>query len=273
VIAAVGGVMLGIGGFVVGTSSGQAGANAIVPAASRAQLRAFACQRALDPPARAISVTAVMRPVAGTRHLQMSFALTQRAPGATAWTSVIGPHLGAWISPTGSPPLGQRPGDVWKVPFPVAGLAGPATYRFQVSFRWLGQRNAVLASTTRVTQNCWQPERRPDLTVSSVGIRKNQTRPGFDVFSVLVHNVGATAAREFAVQLSYQHNQQPVTKSNVVASLKGHTATTVVFGGPICEQATNVTATADPAHAVDVYSRSNAALSVTCPLPAVAGTP
>ena len=47
-------------------------------APSRAQLADFICQRALDPPVRAVSVTAVMRPIAGTVRLQMSFDLEQR---------------------------------------------------------------------------------------------------------------------------------------------------------------------------------------------------
>src|SRR5271165_3447600 len=79
-------------------STSPRGATAAVVSPTRAQLRNFLCARALDPPARAVSVTAVMRPVAGTQHMQMDFVLLEKA-GAGAWSSVAGPHFGVWISP------------------------------------------------------------------------------------------------------------------------------------------------------------------------------
>jgi hypothetical protein len=271
--------VVGAVGCAAGLPGGSAGARATArltaaaPAPAKARLRHFVCERALDPPARAISVTAVMRPVTGTRSLQMSFALLERASGSSSWTPVSGPHFGVWISPVGSPTLGRRPGDVWTVPFPVANLAAPATYRLQVAFRWLGRRGIVLATTTRLTQSCRQSELRPDLTVASVDVRQNLTRPGYDVFSTKVRNVGATAAAGFMVQLSYRHNQQSVTSTKVLVRLKGHSAATVVFGGPRCDLGTSVAVTADPGHVVDVYSRSAASLAVSCPATQVAGTP
>jgi hypothetical protein len=203
----------------------------------------------------------------------MSFALLERAPGSAGWKPVTGPHFGVWISPAGSPTLGRRPGDLWKVPFPVANLAAPASYRLQVSFRWLGRRGIVLATTTRLTQSCWQPELRPDLAVASIAVGPNPSRPGYGLFSTVVRNLGATAARDFSVQISYHHNQQNVTSTKALARLKAHATATVVFRGVTCDPGTSVTVTADPGHEIDVYSRSAATLVVSCPATPAAGTP
>jgi hypothetical protein len=246
----------------VQSSAGAHGGPTVTP--TRAQLRSFVCARALDPPARAISVTAVMRPVTRTERLQMNFVLLQRS-GSGAWSSVAGPHFGVWISPENPPTLGQRPGDVWKVPFPVADLAAPATYRLEVSFRWLGQHGAVLATATRLTHTCWQPELRPDLTVPSLTVTPSQSRPGADVFSAPVRNTGATGTGPFDVRLTYTHGQQPVAKDRKLVRLGPYSGTSIVFDGLACDPGTNVTLTADPMHAVDVSSRSAASLTVSCP--------
>ena len=87
--------------------------------APRDVLSGLVCQTALDPPDRAISVTAVMRPVTGTQQMQIEFQLFTKTPAATSWTQVTGNGLGAWLTPS-NPTLGQRPGDVWKVSHPVA---------------------------------------------------------------------------------------------------------------------------------------------------------
>jgi hypothetical protein len=76
-------------------------------AAPRVQLVNFACQRALDPPDRSVSVSAVMRPLPGTQKLEMQFSLLERAGGsATLQTVVRAGDLGVWISPK-DPKLGQ----------------------------------------------------------------------------------------------------------------------------------------------------------------------
>ncbi len=90
-----------------------------------------------------------MRPLTGTQQLAIEFQLYEKPAGATSWTLVSVPgdssHLNVWLTPT-LPTLGQRPGDVWNVPFPVANLAAPATYRFKVTFRWTGANGHVLGT-------------------------------------------------------------------------------------------------------------------------------
>jgi hypothetical protein len=231
----------------------------------RVQLVGFGCHKALDPPARAISVTAVMRPVTGTRQLQTSFMLLEKAPGATVWSPIPGPHFGVWVSPTNPPTLGQRLGDVWRVQIPVADLGAPASYRLQVSFRWLGRQGAVLQTTRLFTKTCYQPELRPDLTVNSLRIHPAATIPGYDVYAAILANIGATGASRFTVQLTYSHNQSRVSENQTIQRLRSHATVSVVFSGAACDPGTVVTLTADPGDLIDVYSRSAASLDISCP--------
>ena len=106
-------------------------------------------------PNRAIGVTAVMRPMPGTQRMQLRFVL-QRRPARRNWFfAVPGNGLGNWLSPT-NPTLGQLPRDVWRVNKPVVNLPGPSTYRFRVTFRWIG-RSGVIGSQTLRSPLCAQP--------------------------------------------------------------------------------------------------------------------
>jgi hypothetical protein len=122
----------------------------------RASLDGFVCKRASDALDRVIAVVGVMRPVTGTQRLEMRFVLQQRTNGATSFTAVHGGDLGRWREP--SPvTLGQNANDVWRLRKLVANLPGPATYRFRVSFRWLGA-SSVLSYTTLVSNTCTEPQ-------------------------------------------------------------------------------------------------------------------
>lgn len=265
--------------FATGSSARAAtgsSARAAVLRAPRAELIDPICQTALDPPARVVSVTAVMRPLSGTQKLAIEFQLYERAGGASAWTLVSVPgaasHLNVWLSPSIAT-LGRRPGDVWEVPFPVAQLSAPAAYRFRVSFRWTGSRGRVLGLVTRVSAACRQTELRPDLTVSSVAVAQQPLHPRVDAFTAVIDNAGVDAAAlPFGVELSYTHNHVLVTRQQTLARLAGHGSRTITFTGPLCDAGTPVTVTADPLGQIDVYTRSQASLTVACPTQAVPST-
>jgi hypothetical protein len=239
---------------------------------ARAQLTDFLCQTALDAPARVVSVTAVMRPLTGTQTLAIEFQLFEKAAGATAWTLVsdpVVPHLNVWLSPAIAT-LGQRPGDVWDVPFPVAQLAGPAAYRFRVKFRWTGARDRVLRTVALVSADCRQPEPRPDLTVDSVSVNQDPSDPGQDDFAAVIGDLGATGASGFEVQLTYIHDQMAETSDKTVAHIGPYGTRTLQFAGLLCDTGSQVTVTADPLDQIDVYSRSQASIAVSCPAPTTA---
>src|SRR5437763_9793932 len=106
------------------------------PPPPRSALAGFSCHRSSDSLNRWIGVTAVMRPVAQTRHMAMKFQLLRKRPQSNRFVDVSGGDLGTWIHPTHPPTLGQRPGDHWTVQKQVVNLEAPAIYRVRVSFRW-----------------------------------------------------------------------------------------------------------------------------------------
>jgi hypothetical protein len=229
----------------------------------RAELRDFECQRALDPVARAVSVTAVMRPLVGTQKMEMNFSLMEKADGASSWSAVSGSGLGVWITPS-DPTLGQRPGDVWNVNHPVADLAAPARYRFVVRFRWSGDHAKVLGTSTLVSRACDQPELRPDLVVESIEVTADSSHPRLNIYTAHIGDTGDSGAGPFSVQLS----DQGVVTDKTVQHIAAYGTRTVHLVGPACSPADPPTVTVDPTDQVDVSSRAQASLTAQCPAPA-----
>jgi len=245
---------------VVAATAPSAGASAVPP---RSHLRSFVCQRAVDPVGRTIKVTAVMRPVAGTLRMAVRFDLVSRSRTGGAFSPVRGGDLGTWLSPIDQPTLGQRPGDVWVVSHPVAALPAPATYRYRVVFRWTGAKGRVLATTTRVTANCFEPELRPDLSVKSISVQSILGKPNLDSYVVLLKNGGATAAGPFTVEFAVPGR----IVDRTVRRLAAHSTRTEIFQGPLCSAGADPTVTVDPAHRILDLHPNNNTLKATCPAP------
>jgi len=229
----------------------------------RDQLRSFVCQTALDPPARAISIQAVMRPLTGTAKMEMRFDLLRQTSAGAPFRVVRGRLLGSWISPQ-DPTLGQRPGDVWIVNHPVVALEAPATYRFRVAFRWTGSNGHSLGNAVQSSPNCWQPELRADLLVRSVSV--TPLASGQDAYVAVVANRGKTAAGPVEVDLAGAGPGAP--KAATVASVGPKSTVRHRFVAPACTPGASITVTVDPSHTIDEYTFSNNALTVPCPAPA-----
>lgn len=257
-------VVVAVGALAL--AGGLASAAPLVPASTgpppRAALRDFVCQRALDPPARAISVTAVMRPVAGTRRMQLKFDLLMRGAKQVAFGVVRGHDLGKWVSPAADPTLGQQPGDVWVLNHPVVDLAGPATYRLRVSFRWLGKHGKVLSRVVRSSEECFQSELRPELIVQWITATSIPGDTTDDRYVAQIRNAGATGAGPFGVEFS-EPTVAPQTKN--VQWLGAHASLQRAFVAPICTSG-SVMVIADPLDQVDESTRANNKLSVPCPV-------
>jgi hypothetical protein len=228
----------------------------------RAQLLDFICQRALDPPARAVSVTAEMRPVTGTQRMQLEFVLLSEAPGASSFTTVPGPGLGVWGTPP-DPTLGQRSGDRWIVHHPVADLTAPAVYRFSVSFRWIGHGGRVLADATRQSHTCSQPELRPDLYVQSFVAQAIAGHPKIDQYVAVIGNQGGGPAKNFVVQ--FTDGAKVLTRT--IALLGKGSTKTLTFQGPLCVTGAPPTLVLDSTTVVDDSNRANNSATATCPAP------
>ncbi|MGH2882211.1 MAG: hypothetical protein ACRDPA_05835, partial [Solirubrobacteraceae bacterium] len=182
--------------MVAGSATAAASSS---PTPPRDSLGSFVCQKALDPPSRAVSVQSVMRPVAGTSKMQMRFQLMRQSKPGGKYRFVHGRGLGSWISAQ-DPTLGQRPGDVWIVNHPVVDLPAPATYRFRVSFRWLGSSGQQLSTAVQSSPRCYQPELRADLLVRSLTVTPLPS--GKDAYVAVIGNRGQTGTGPVRVDLA-----------------------------------------------------------------------
>jgi hypothetical protein len=231
----------------------------LVPAAGlgteppRADLRGFSCQRAMDPVGRSVAVNVVMRPVSATQHMAIKVdLLVSHGPGTVARPLHAG-DLGLWIHPD-DPTLGQLPGDVWTLQKSVVAVHAPAVYRFRVRYRW---------TATRYSRRCGQPELRPDLQVRSITVSPVANQPGRNLYTAQIANAGSSAAGPFDVRFAPSDGSGATIRT--ISLLRGHSAQTETFTGPVCSPGSPPTITADPAHRVDDLNRANNALTATCP--------
>jgi hypothetical protein len=251
----------GVGALLVGAAGLFATTGAVGATLPRAQLRAFACQNALDPGNRSVSVTSVMRPVPGTTHMSVRFDLFSTQAGG-APTAIHAGDLGTWIKPA-NPTLGQLPGDVWNLQKQVVPLAAPATYRFRVSFHWLGAHNRILATAQHQSPRCRQRELRPDLLVQTISVSPQPNQPNSDLYTAVIANQGNGDAGPFLVLFAPGDGSATTTKT--IDLLPGHSTTSLSFVGPLCTSASAPTITADSALSVHDLNRDNNALTATCP--------
>ncbi len=253
------GLLLGLTAATLGLAPAAA-ATARQP---RAQLTDFVCARALDPPNRSVSVRAVMRPLAGTRRLELKFDLLTRHRGGASTPSVVrAGDLGVWIAPR-NPTLGQLPGDVWKFDKSVVELGAPASYQLRVAFRWIGARRRVIGSAVRYSPRCREPELRPDLLVRSITVTPVVGHPREDLYSAVIRNAGASAAGPFSVLFAPGDGSAP--QRSTVARLAAYTSRVEQFVGPLCTGASAPTVTVDSARQVDDLNRTNNQLTAACP--------
>ncbi|MGN6867694.1 MAG: CARDB domain-containing protein [Solirubrobacteraceae bacterium] len=250
-------VAAGLVAMVVGSAT-AAGASAPSP---HDQLRSFVCQKALDPPTRAVSIQAVMRPVTGTAKMQIRFDLMRKTKPDAPFKIVRGHFLGSWLTPD-NPTLGQRPGDVWIVNHPVVGLPAPATYRFRVSFRWMGASGQQLSSAVQSSPSCYQPELRADLLVRSLTV--TPLASGKSSYVAVIGNRGLAAAGPVEVDLA---GVSTTTQAQTLASVGPKSSARERFVAPACTPGANLAVTVDPSHTIDEYDFANNVLTMPCPAP------
>jgi hypothetical protein len=128
---------------------------AVTSSPPRASLTESVCVASSNPLDRAVGITAVIRPVAGTQRMELMFELQQRTPPSSSATLVQGGDLGRWRRSPAT--LGQHPSDVWQVQKSVANLPAPAFYRFRVAVRWRDASGHVLARAVHLGPSCYEP--------------------------------------------------------------------------------------------------------------------
>ncbi|HET6866217.1 MAG TPA: hypothetical protein VFH80_09845, partial [Solirubrobacteraceae bacterium] len=95
----MGSVVAVVAAGLVAMVAGSAPASGASAPSPPDQLRSFVCQKAMDPPTRAVSIQAVMRPVTGTAKMQMRFDLMRKAKPNAPFKIVRGHFLGSWLTP------------------------------------------------------------------------------------------------------------------------------------------------------------------------------
>jgi len=233
------------------------------PTPATAQLKSFVCQKAVDPPARAISIQAVMRPVTGTSKMQMKFELMRETKAHPRFAVVHAKGLGSWLTPD-NPTLGQRAGDVWIVNHPVVDLAAPATYKFRVTFRWIGAQGQTLSTTVQSSSACYQPELRADLFVKSLTANPITSGAGSGQWAYVatIANRGLSGAAPVEVDFA-DGSSAPIAAT--VASVGPKSTARQRFVAPACAPGAMLTVTVDPKQTNDEYNYSNNLLTMPCP--------
>jgi hypothetical protein len=251
--------------IALGSAAAAAATTTPAPAPASDQLKAFVCQKAVDPPARALSIQAVMRPVVGTFKLQMKFDLMRQTKAHPRFVVVHGQGLGSWLTPD-NPTLGQRAGDVWIVNHPVVDLAAPATYKFRVTFRWIGAHGQTLATAVESSSTCYQPELRADLYVKSLTANPITSGAGTGEWEyvAIIANRGLTGAAPVEVDFA-DGPGGPLTAT--VASVGPKSPARARFVAPACVPGATLTVTVDPKQINDEYNYANNVLTMACPAP------
>jgi hypothetical protein len=242
------------------SGAGAAGAATRAGAAAAslpASLGDLVCHHALAPTRRSVSATAVVHPITGSDKVAVRFGLLRRTPGQT-FTAVHGVRLNTWLTKALAGTANS-----WRLIHTVSDLYAPAAYRFAVGFRWIGSGGRILAHTVRSGQICHQPELRPDLQVLAIDVAADPTDAQDDVYRAQIHDAGATGAGPFQVQLA----DQGVVHTRRVIHIRAHRSLWVRLVGPVCDSAQPPVVTVDPHDRLDVYSRSQASLTATCPPP------
>jgi hypothetical protein len=259
---ALGTALLSVCVGVAWVGLGSAGAASV----QKATLRDFVCVKGSDPPARGVSIQAVMRPLTGTKHMAMRFDLLTKTSTTGSYVAITQGDLGTWKTPS-NPTLGQRPGDVWRLNKPVVDLSAPADYKFRVMFRWTGARGRVIGTATRYSPVCFEPA--PQLVVQSITITPVARKPKQDHYSVVIANEGGVLALgPFQVQFT-DTGGPSVAETRTVQQLGAHKTRLIKppFTGALCATGA-VTVTVDPG---EVVGPSNS-MTAVCPSATAART-
>jgi hypothetical protein len=197
---------------------------------------------------RAAEFEARMDAVEGASKMKMRFTLQARKPGRRTFRRVAAPGFTPWTT--------ADPGTTSYVfTRRVEALIGPARYRAMVRFVWLDADGQTVARARRYSSACRQGDHRANLKVKALSLE------GRHDYVVLVANTGRTETGPFELQVEVGDQLlEPVT----LESLGPREQRLVTVRGPRCEPGTEMTATADPADAVDERNEDDNAFTATC---------
>jgi hypothetical protein len=224
--------------------------------AGSSSVSVLSCTQSSTQADRSAGFSAQMSAIAGTKTLQELFQLQESTPAAPVFANVT---LPAGAAPTFGVWQNSSPGiTVLNDTQTVTDLPAPASFRVEVSFRWLGAHKKVLKLVHRVTASC-------KLSLANLVVGAVQRQPGATPdatqYTVSVRNDGDGPAGSFQVGLSVgAAAASPLT----VLGLAPHTQTQVVFTAPKCTAGTTLTVVADPQQVIQETDRSAATKGIPC---------
>ena len=161
--------------------------------------------------------------------------------------------FGVWVS--------SQPGvGIYTSDHEVTALPAPAAFRVLVRARWFDRRHHVIRRAVRLSPPCVQPLLTPNLAIGTL-TRAPGTPPATVSYNVLVRNAGVAAAGPFQVALSVGGVALPDV---TVTGLAGGATQLVAFVGPHCAAGSTLTATVDPAGAVNEPANPNRTKTFPC---------
>jgi hypothetical protein len=232
-------------------AAGSAVAQAPPPQAPPLTAAVETCMASALPAQRVVSFVGSMPALAGTAVMQMRFDLERRMRDEPRWRPLRGvPGFGTWER---SEP--GRAGFVFHKR--IDSLQVPASYRAVVGFRWQDAGGRLVRRAQRRTVPCVQPDMRPNLVPGTLtGVF--DIRPGLAVYTLVVRNVGRSAAPAFGVRVG--------SGAAEVAGLAPQQERTVLIFAPICLAGTTTPTVVDVDGRVDESAEHGNAVARRCPL-------
>jgi hypothetical protein len=225
-------------------------------AAAAARVKLLACVPALAAQERSATFEARVRKARGSVRMQVRFTLQVRDATLPGWRRVVAGGLDEWLT---SEPDVRR----YIYAKTVRNLSAPAAYRTVVRFRWLDPDGVVLRRSRRLSPPCRQPDMRPNLTAMRIEVAAPAANAAAQ-YLVTVRNGAGSASGPFAVALAAgELVLGPMTLPGLAAGERR----TLTFTGPACAAGDSLTATVDPALAVDERDEHDNVLVAPCPLP------
>jgi hypothetical protein len=225
-------------------------------ASAGARVKLLACVPALAAQERSATFEARVRKARGSVRMQVRFTLQVRDAMLPGWRRVVAGGLDEWLT---SEPDVRR----YIYAKTVRNLSAPATYRTVVRFRWLDPDGVVLRRSRAVSPPCRQPDMRPNLIPARIDVAAPVANAPAH-YLVTVRNGGRSASGPFAVALTGgELALAPMTLPGLAAGERR----TLTFTGPACAAGAALTATVDPALAVDERDEHDNVLIATCPPP------
>ena len=233
--------------LVAGLALAPSAASAARPTLATAGVVLLACER---DDTRAAEFEARMSLVPGATRMAMRFTLQASTPSKPRFRGVKAPGFGAWTT-------AEAGTTRYAYTRRVESLVAPAGYRVVVRFRWADDNGEIVSRSKSYSKVCRQPDQRPNLVIRSLQVEPTPD-PAVDRYLALVRNTGTAFADPF--ELAVSGVEAPAT----VTFAPRRRDQLVEVLGPACEPGAEVTATADPADAVDERSERDNAFTVDC---------